>query len=84
MRRRWLAPALAVLADAAIRARRAARWACWAMSGALAGVFGAWPMLGRPGPLVPWGLMWYAPGSGAAGSHPEQRVSLARAGLAGR
>jgi len=66
----WLAPALAVLADTAIRARRAARCACWLLFGALAGLFGAWPMLGRPGPLVPWGLIWYAPGSGAAGSHP--------------
>jgi alpha-1,2-mannosyltransferase len=67
----WVAPGLAVLADAAVRARRATRWACWALAGALAVVFGAWPMLGRPGPLVPWGLIWYAPGSpGAAASHP--------------
>jgi alpha-1,2-mannosyltransferase len=66
----WLAPALAVLADAAIRTRRAARCGCWLLLGALAGLFGAWPMLGRPGPLVPWGLIWYAPGSGTAGSHP--------------
>ena len=36
----------------------------------LAAVYGAWPMLDRAGPLVPWGLIWYAPGSGAAGSHP--------------
>jgi len=67
----WLAPALAVLADFAVRAAtRAARWACWALLAAVAAVYGAWPMLGRPGPLVPWGLIWYAPGSGAAGSHP--------------
>ena len=67
----WVAPGLAVLADAAVRARWAAQWACWALAGAVAVVFGAWPMLGRPGPLVPWGLIWYAPGSpGAAGSHP--------------
>ena len=66
----WVAPALAVLADAAVRAERAARWACWALLAALAAVYGAWPMLGRAGPLVPWGLIWYAPGSGAAGSHP--------------
>jgi alpha-1,2-mannosyltransferase len=67
----WVAPGLAVLADAAIRARSATRRACWALAGALAVLFGAWPMLGRPGPLVPWGLIWYAPGSpGAAASHP--------------
>jgi alpha-1,2-mannosyltransferase len=67
----WVAPGLAVLADAAVRARRGARWACWALGGAVAVVFGAWPMVGRPGPLVPWGLIWYAPGSpGTAGSHP--------------
>jgi alpha-1,2-mannosyltransferase len=66
----WLVPGLAVLADAAARARVAARWAGVALAVALAAVFGAWPMLGRPGPLVPWGLIWYAPGSGAAGSHP--------------
>ena len=66
----WVAPALAVLADAAVRAARAARWACWALLAVLAAVYGAWPMLDRAGPLVPWGLIWYAPGSGAAGSHP--------------
>ncbi len=67
----WVAPGLAVLADAAVRARSATRRACWALAGALAVLFGAWPMLGRPGPLVPWGLIWYAPGSpGAAASHP--------------
>ncbi len=67
----WVAPGLAVLADAAVRAGGAARRACWALGGALAAVFGAWPMLGRPGPLVPWGLIWLAPGSpGTAGSHP--------------
>jgi hypothetical protein len=66
----WVAPALAVLADAAVRAGRFARWARWALLAAAAGVYGAWPMLGRAGPLVPWGLIWYAPGSGAAGSHP--------------
>ena len=67
----WVAPALAVLADAGVRASGAARWAYWVLGGALAAMFGAWPMLGRPGPLVPWGLIWYAPGSpGTAGSHP--------------
>jgi alpha-1,2-mannosyltransferase len=66
----WLVPALAVLTDAAVRATGAARWGWLAGAVALAGVFGAWPLLGRPGPLVPWGLIWYAPGSGAAPSHP--------------
>jgi glycosyl transferase family 87 len=67
----WVAPGLAALAGAAVKARRsAARWACWALLSALAAVYGAWPRLGRAGPLVPCGLIWYAPGSGAAGSHP--------------
>jgi glycosyl transferase family 87 len=67
----WVVPGLAVLADAAVRASGTVRWACWALAGAVAGVFAAWPMLGRAGPLVPWGLIWYAPGSpGTAGSHP--------------
>jgi hypothetical protein len=60
-----------VLADAAVGAGGAARWAYSALAGGLAAAFGAWPMLGHPGPLVPWGLIWYAPGSpGTAGSHP--------------
>ena len=67
----WVAPGLAVLADAAVRAAGAARAACWALGAGAAAVFGAWPMFGRPGPLVPWGLIWYAPGSpGAVSSHP--------------
>jgi alpha-1,2-mannosyltransferase len=67
----WVVPALAVLADAAVRASGAVRRACWALAGGVAAVFGAWPVLGRAGPLVPWGLIWYAPGSpGTAGSHP--------------
>jgi alpha-1,2-mannosyltransferase len=67
----WVAPALAVLAGSAVPTARAARWACWALAGLVAAVFGAWPMLGRQGPLVPWGVIWLAPGSpGTAGSHP--------------
>jgi alpha-1,2-mannosyltransferase len=69
----WLVPGLAVLVDLAARARGMARWAWWGLAGLLAGIFGAWPGLWFPGgPLLPSGLIWYAPGSGAAaGSHPE-------------
>jgi alpha-1,2-mannosyltransferase len=69
----WLAPGLAVLADLAVRARRAARWGWWSLAGALAVIFGAWPGLWWPGaPLTPAGLIWYAAGSGSrSAAHPE-------------
>jgi alpha-1,2-mannosyltransferase len=61
----WVVPALAVLASAALRAPRAARWrkrACWAAAALLAGAFGAWPAaLWSPrAPLMPWGIIWSA------------------------
>jgi alpha-1,2-mannosyltransferase len=60
----WIAPILAVLADQAVRARGAARWAGWAVLAALALIFGAWPSLWRShAALVPRGLIWYAPGT---------------------
>jgi Glycosyltransferase family 87 len=62
----WIAPGLAVLADQAVRARGQARWSGWALLAALALVFGAWPSLWRShAALVPWGLIWYAPGTSA-------------------
>jgi alpha-1,2-mannosyltransferase len=39
----WIVPMLALLTDAAVRARRAARLACWAVAAALAAVFADWP-----------------------------------------
>ncbi len=63
----WIAPILAVLADQAVRARGVARWSGWALLATVALLFGAWPSLWRShAPLVPWGLIWYAPGTHAA------------------
>ena len=69
----WLAPAAAVLADLAVRARGPARWAWWGLTGLLAGIFAAWPPVWwRGAALMPSGLIWYAPGSSpAARSHAE-------------
>jgi alpha-1,2-mannosyltransferase len=76
----WIAPALAVLADSAIRARGGARdWARraqWVFLGLLGLAFAAWPRFwNHDSALVPWGLIWYPPGTlsglSAAGSHPE-------------
>jgi alpha-1,2-mannosyltransferase len=71
----WIAPLLAVLADGVLRARAAIRWAWWLSGGALALAFGAWPSLwNRGAALVPWGLIWYPPGTpgGSPGArHPE-------------
>ena len=39
----WCLPVLALLADAAARARGAARWAWVALAGGVASVFGGWP-----------------------------------------
>jgi alpha-1,2-mannosyltransferase len=73
----WLAPALVLLADAARRGTpRRLRRACWAALGLLGLAFGGWPSLWRPAaPLVPWGLIWYPPGTSSGlsvtGQHPE-------------
>jgi alpha-1,2-mannosyltransferase len=72
----WIAPALAVLADAAVGGSGVLR-AAWSASFALLAVaFGAWPSLWKGGgSVVPWGLIWYAPSSPAevGGVHPEYR-----------
>ena len=39
----WIVPVLALLADAAVRARGAKRWAYLALAGGVASVFGGWP-----------------------------------------
>jgi alpha-1,2-mannosyltransferase len=70
----WIAPALAVLADMAIRGHGAVRAAWTASAGLVAVVFGAWPSLWKGGgSAVPWGLIWYAPYTrdGTGGIHPE-------------
>jgi alpha-1,2-mannosyltransferase len=70
----WIAPALAVLTDMAIRGHGAARAAWSASAGLVAVVFGAWPSLWKGGgSAVPWGLIWYAPYTryGIGGTHPE-------------
>jgi alpha-1,2-mannosyltransferase len=68
----WLVPGLALLCDAAIRARGAARAALWSATAVLTALFGAWPAVWvRGSPLVPWGLIWYAGSTpGGVGSHP--------------
>ncbi len=49
----WVVPAIALFADAALRARGAARWAWWGLAIAVAGLLGAWgPLpLGEVHPL---------------------------------
>ncbi len=66
----WIVPALAVLADAAVRARGAPRWAYWALAAALVAVFADWPSHWT-GPLafVPHGLVGFY-----AGRHPMTQI----------
>jgi alpha-1,2-mannosyltransferase len=56
----WVVPVLVVLADAAARARGAARWAHATLPAGVAALFGAWPdrWVG-PGALVPHGLLGF-------------------------
>jgi alpha-1,2-mannosyltransferase len=71
----WIAPLGAAAADGSARARGAARWAWWLPAGLLGLAFAAWPSLWhRDAALVPWGLIWYPPGTpgDAPGArHPE-------------
>jgi len=70
----WIAPALAVLTDTAVRAQPSLRAVWWAAAGLAAIIFGAWPSLWPGGgAAVPWGLIWYAPATPAdVGTvHPE-------------
>jgi alpha-1,2-mannosyltransferase len=68
----WIVPIMAVAVTAAVRARGAARAGYWALAGALAVVFGAWPVLQATGPqaFIPRGLTWLL----AADPHPNQHV----------
>jgi alpha-1,2-mannosyltransferase len=63
----WVVPVLALLADAAVRARGAARWARVALAAAVASVFGGWPEYWT-GQLafVPRGLLGFF-----IGRHPD-------------
>ncbi len=56
----WIVPVLALLADAAARARGAARWTYLALAGAVASVFGGWPehWTGSAA-FVPYGLLGF-------------------------
>jgi alpha-1,2-mannosyltransferase len=56
----WLVPLLAVLADAGIRARGAARWGYWGFGAALAAVFADWPThISGKQAFVPHGLVGF-------------------------
>ena len=70
----WIVLMLPVLADAAMRAHRASRWAgraAWAAATALAALFAAWPLRWPPPHLLPWGLIWAAPHTlGSAAGRP--------------
>jgi alpha-1,2-mannosyltransferase len=68
----WLAPIVAVLVDAAIRAQGADRWAWWAGTAMLGALFGAWPSVWNSNlGISPWGLIWYAHSTHrGVGDHP--------------
>jgi len=59
----WIVPVLVVFADAAVRARGAARWAYGALAAVVVALFGAWPdHWAGPGALVPQGLLGFFTG----------------------
>jgi alpha-1,2-mannosyltransferase len=69
----WIAPGLAVLVDAAVRARTALCRAAWyALAAAVLVLFGAWPQFwSRTAGLLQGGLINYAPASSFAhGDNP--------------
>jgi alpha-1,2-mannosyltransferase len=69
----WIAPGLAVIVDAAVRARTTvARVAWWALAAAVLLVYGAWPdFWSRKAGLLQGGLINYAPSSSFAhGDNP--------------
>ena len=71
----WLAPGLALLADAGTRAAGRARRAWFALAAGLGAVFAAWPDFWRPAAgLLGGGLIGYAPASAwAYGDSPAYR-----------
>jgi alpha-1,2-mannosyltransferase len=63
----WAVPAIVVFADAAVRARGAARWVCWLLTAAVVVVYGDWPAHWTgPDAFVPHGLLGFF-----IGPHPE-------------
>jgi alpha-1,2-mannosyltransferase len=69
----WIAPGLAVIIDAAVRARTiVARIAWWALAAAVLAAYGAWPdFWSRKAGLLQGGLINYAPASSFAhGDNP--------------
>ena len=71
----WVAPGLALAADAAARAAGAARAGWLALAAGLCAVFGAWPEFwSRPAGLLGAGLINYAPATAwAYGDNPAYR-----------
>jgi len=69
----WIAPGLAVIIDAGVRAASTGARACWlALAGVVLVVYGAWPdFWSRTAGLLQGGLIAYAPGSSFAhGDNP--------------
>jgi alpha-1,2-mannosyltransferase len=68
----WIAPGLALIIDAGVRAACAARAAWLALAGAVLVVYAAWPdFWSRKAGLLQGGLINYAPASSfASGDHP--------------
>jgi alpha-1,2-mannosyltransferase len=63
----WIVPAMALFADAAVRARGTARWGFWALAALIFGLFGAWPYhYTGPVAFLPQGLLGFF-----IGPHPE-------------
>ena len=63
-------PLLAILVDAAVRARGARRWAFWSLTGAAVALFGDWPgHWTGPEALVPHGLVGFF-----AARHPKSEI----------
>jgi alpha-1,2-mannosyltransferase len=63
----WIVPAMALFADAAVRASGAARWGYWALAAAIFALFGAWPYhYTGPVAFLPQGLLGFF-----IGPHPE-------------
>jgi alpha-1,2-mannosyltransferase len=77
----WIVLMLPVLADIAVCARPAARWAAWAAAAVLTALFGAWPLGWPPPQRLPWGLIWAAPhtqgGPASQSWHSEYHWHLA-------
>ncbi len=66
----WIVPLLAILVDAAVRARGAWRWAFWGLTGAVLALFADWPgHWTGPQALVPHGLVGFF-----AGRHPKSEI----------